>query len=103
MTWSGCSSQKINFVKNIPSLNTFRPNDLRTPGNQGETSRMYVVSPGSRSWAESQHRIIQLWQENYRTTVLLLFLAEPMRNVLLARNIKWQIVNAFKALVQQHP
>lgn len=64
---------------------------------------MYVVSPGSRSWAESQHRIIQLWQENYRTTVLLLFLAEPMRNVLLARNIKWQIVNAFKALVQQHP
>lgn len=64
---------------------------------------MYVVLPGSRSWTESQHNITQLWQEEYGTTISLLFLTEPKCNILLRSNIKLQTVNAFKGLIQQHP
>lgn len=64
---------------------------------------MYVVSRGWQSWAKSQHSIMQLWQEEYRTTLSLLFLTDPKCNILLASNIKWQTVNAFKTLTQPYP
>lgn len=65
---------------------------------------MYVVLPGSQNLGRittQDHSIMA--GKLQKKTVLLLFLAEPKCNILLASNIKWQTVNAFKALVQQHP
>lgn len=91
------------FFSPFHIVNALIPTDLGTPGDQWEAAKMYAVLHGLQGWEESQSSIIRLWQEEHRTTISLLLLTEPKCKVLLASNIKWQTVNVFKALIQQHP